>query len=84
MCFRKAEVVVPLLQGLTKVQIPSHSRFTAKADFPAGLLVLLVVPIESESIDDCGENRFGNDLISSSCQMHPIDKNIFFEIIQTI
>ncbi len=41
MCVRKAEVVVPLLQGLTEVQIASHSRFAAKTDFPAGLLVQL-------------------------------------------
>ncbi len=33
MCFRKAAVVVPLLQGLAKVQIVSHSRFTAKMEF---------------------------------------------------
>ncbi len=33
MCFRKAAGVVPLLQGLTKVQIVSHSRFAAKTDF---------------------------------------------------
>ncbi len=33
MCFRKAAVVVPLLQGLAKVQIVSHSRFAAKMEF---------------------------------------------------
>ncbi len=33
MGFRKAADVVPLLQGLTKVQIVSHSRFAAKMDF---------------------------------------------------
>ncbi len=33
MCFCKAAGVVPLLQGLTKVQIVSHSRFTAKMGF---------------------------------------------------
>ncbi len=45
MCFRKAAGVVPLLQGLTKVQIgtragtavpawaSSHSRFAAEMDF---------------------------------------------------
>ncbi len=33
MCFRKAAGVVPLLQGLTKVQIAFHSRFAAKMDF---------------------------------------------------
>ncbi len=33
MCFRKAAGVVPLLQGLTKVQIVFHSRFAAKMDF---------------------------------------------------
>ncbi len=38
LCFRKAEVVVTLLQGLAEVQIVSHSRFAAEMDFPAGLL----------------------------------------------
>ncbi len=33
MCFRKAAVVVPLLQGLTKAQIVSHTRFAAKMGF---------------------------------------------------
>ncbi len=33
MCFRKAADVVPLLQGLTKLQIASHSRFATKMDF---------------------------------------------------
>ncbi len=33
MCFRKAAGVAPLLQGLTKVQIVSHSRFAAKMEF---------------------------------------------------
>ena len=39
MYFWKAAVVVPLLQGLTKVQIAPHSQFAVKMDFPAGLLV---------------------------------------------
>ncbi len=38
LCFRKAAVVVILLQRLAEVQIVSHSRFAAKTDFPAGLL----------------------------------------------
>ncbi len=39
MCFRKAAGVVPLLQGLAKVQIVSHSRFAAKMEFHTSHLV---------------------------------------------
>jgi hypothetical protein len=38
MCVRKAAGVNPLLQGLTKVQIATHSQFAAEMDFPAGPL----------------------------------------------
>ncbi len=60
MCFRKAAVVVPLLQGLTEVQIAPHSQFAVKMGFPAGLLearasddrqqVLHVIAIENDNL----------------------------------
>ncbi len=49
MCFRKAAGVVPLLQGLTKVQIVSHSRFAAKMEFNTshlGLFAELRIVVE--------------------------------------
>ncbi len=57
MCFRKAAGVVPLLQGLAKVQIASHARFAAKMDFHTSHLVCPA---------SCGRLHLGREEFTSS------------------
>ncbi len=65
MCFRKAAGVVPLLQGLTKVQIVSHSRFAAKMGFNTSHLAVLAIALALSTTPQLAAQGVNNALFVS-------------------